>query len=244
MTQEALLELFQAVAGKNLFPPPSELVDPWVQEKIDPQVTSPSYEPMSALTAPEVQQRVAAQVSLPINDRTAGTTAADSIPLGNTGETSASDQPSQPANSTGAGDTILSIASKVFESGFGLIPLVSGLFGLFGGGETAPPPLAKFAMPERLAFSGSETADGISQSDYDQWGIPRAFGPPASPAESNYVPAPGTGNSERGSTAPQITVNVQAMDSRSFLDHSNEIAQAVRQAMLNLSSINDVVNEL
>ena len=30
----------------------------------------------------------------------------------------------------------------------------------------------------------------------------------------------------------QITVQVQAMDSQSFLDHSNDIALAVRQAML------------
>ena len=44
--------------------------------------------------------------------------------------------------------------------------------------------------------------------------------------------------------APQITVNVQAMDARSFLDRSNDIALAVRDAMLNLNSINDVVNEL
>jgi hypothetical protein len=44
--------------------------------------------------------------------------------------------------------------------------------------------------------------------------------------------------------APQITVNVQAMDARSFLDRSGDIAAAVREAMLNLNSINDVVNEL
>jgi len=43
---------------------------------------------------------------------------------------------------------------------------------------------------------------------------------------------------------PQITVQVQTMDARSFLDNSDQIAQAVRGAMLNLSAINDVVNEL
>jgi hypothetical protein len=37
---------------------------------------------------------------------------------------------------------------------------------------------------------------------------------------------------------------VQAMDARSFLDRSNDIAAAVRDAMLNMNSINDVVNEL
>ena len=41
----------------------------------------------------------------------------------------------------------------------------------------------------------------------------------------------------------QITVQVQAMDSRSFLDHSADIAMAVRQAMLESSVLNDVVRE-
>ncbi len=56
-----------------------------------------------------------------------------------------------------------------------------------------------------------------------------------------------TAVSTRGSAdyaAPQITVQVQAMDSRSFLDHSEEIARAVRQAMLNSNGINDVITEL
>jgi hypothetical protein len=56
-------------------------------------------------------------------------------------------------------------------------------------------------------------------------------------------PAAG-GNSGGGGAATQITVQVQAMDSRSFLDHSEEIAQAVRQAMLNSHGINDVITEL
>ncbi len=34
------------------------------------------------------------------------------------------------------------------------------------------------------------------------------------------------------------------MDSQSFLDRSSDIAAAVRNAMLNLSPINDVVNDL
>jgi len=51
----------------------------------------------------------------------------------------------------------------------------------------------------------------------------------------------GQGSSSAGQ---QITVQVQAIDSQSFLDHSDEIAQAVRQAMLNMNSINDVVTDL
>jgi hypothetical protein len=60
---------------------------------------------------------------------------------------------------------------------------------------------------------------------------------PASPSAAPVAAAPAW-------PASQITVNVQAMDSQSFLDHSSEIAQAVRNAMLNMSSINDVVSDL
>ncbi len=42
----------------------------------------------------------------------------------------------------------------------------------------------------------------------------------------------------------QVTIQVQAMDSRSFLDHSAEIAQAVREAMLNMHALNDVVSDI
>lgn len=152
------------------------------------------------------------------------------------------------ANSTGqsAASTALSIASTVLESGLGLVPLISGLLGIFGGGGSpAPPPLVKYAMPERMNFESADTGGGISGADYDQSGMPRAYG--GAQDGWNAPPAMGVGAggaTPTGGSGPQITVNVQAMDTQSFLDHSSEIAQAVRQAMLNLSSINDVVNEL
>jgi len=68
---------------------------------------------------------------------------------------------------------------------------------------------------------------------------------------------PGTAGSDNGAlrmeSAPEVSasqkgqnilVQVQAMDSQSFMDHSQEIAQAVRQAMLNLNSLNDVILDL
>ena len=54
-------------------------------------------------------------------------------------------------------------------------------------------------------------------------------------SRSASVPAP---------AAPQVTVNVTAMDSQSFMDHSNDIANAVREAMLNMHPINGVVATL
>jgi hypothetical protein len=141
-------------------------------------------------------------------------------------------------SSQSTGNAVVSAVSKVFTSGLGLVPLFSGLFGLFGGGgQEAPPPLRKYTMPDNIYFQGADFGNSILSSDYDQMGMPRMYGP---------APAAGTGGSAIPATAatPQISVNVQAMDTRSFLDHSSEIALAVRQAMLNLNSINDVVNDL
>ena len=46
-----------------------------------------------------------------------------------------------------------SVLSTVLTSGFGLIPLISGLAGLFSGGDTAAPaPLAKYALPAAADF--------------------------------------------------------------------------------------------
>lgn len=141
----------------------------------------------------------------------------------------------QSAGGSGVGGAVLSTVSKVFTSGLGLVPLISGLFGLFGGGgPPEPPPLVKYVMPERLFFQGASAGGGIASADYDQMSMPRA-----------YVTRSGSqANETSGGIPPQITVNVQAMDSKSFMDHSAEIAQAVRQAMLNLSPVNDVVNDL
>jgi hypothetical protein len=39
-------------------------------------------------------------------------------------------------------------------------------------------------------------------------------------------------------------VQVQALDSQSFLDHSDDIAAAVRQAMLTSTTLNDVIRSV
>jgi len=150
--------------------------------------------------------------------------------------------------------TIESIAGTVLKSGFGMVPLVSELLGLFGGGgSTAPAPLVKYAMPAAINFEAADSGSGTSNADTDQWGMPRAYsaggagagtqasGTPGSTATQNNNPGKGSSGTP---ASPQITVNVQAMDARSFLDRSHDIAAAVRDAMLNSNSINDVVNDL
>ena len=42
---------------------------------------------------------------------------------------------------------------------------------------------------------------------------------------------------------PAVQIQVNAMDSRSFLDHSDDIARAVREAMLRSSQLSDIMAE-
>lgn len=149
----------------------------------------------------------------------------------------------QPASS-GGGVTAGSVATTVLESGFGLVPLITGLVSLFsGGGSAAPPPLVKYALPAAVNFQGAESDGEVRAAGYDQTGMLRSYGEAAYGGSRSAAAGAGASTSAGGSV-PQITVNVQAMDARSFLDRSNDIAMAVRDAMLNLNSINDVVNEL
>jgi hypothetical protein len=179
--------------------------------------------------------------------------------VGDSSSPDGSGSPSASTNSNSGGGTgeALSIATTVLESGLGIVPLVAGLIGLFSGGDSnTPAPLTKYAMPDKVQYEGADTGDGMSDSDFDQMGMPRDYsGTPDGAPTSSVAPtttnsaagsAGGSGNGSGGNTAatPQIQVTVQAMDAQSFLDHSSDIAQAVRSAMLNLSSLNDVVSDL
>ncbi len=128
------------------------------------------------------------------------------------------------------GDSILgtigSTLGGALGGGLGLAPLISGIAGLFGGGDSSTPaaqPTYMAPLPIHLDAGFSEGGGGPFGVDRAQGGGPRAM---------------------TNSSAPQITVQVQAMDSRSFLDHSGDIALAVRQAMLQSNVLNDVIREV
>lgn len=151
------------------------------------------------------------------------------------------------ASDNGGATSATSVVESFLESGMGIVPLITGLVNLFSGGGDTQPVLQKYAMPSALSFASADTAGGLTASDFDQTGAPRTYG-----SDTDGGTAPGSAggavsngsDSGAGGTTPQITVNVQAMDAQSFMDYSSQIAQAVRGAMLNLSSLNDVVNEL
>ena len=134
------------------------------------------------------------------------------------------------AKASGGGSvagTITSVASGLLGGGGLLSPILSGIFSLIGGGgaKAAPAPLVPFQLPAAIQYQGGLTANGqVSAVDYSQGGAPRV--------------TPGN------AAAPQVTIQVNAMDSRSFLDRSDDIAMAVRHAILHSSPLNDVIAEL
>ena len=111
----------------------------------------------------------------------------------------------------------------------GIGPIVTGLLKVFGGGESEPlPPLERFAQPSRVAVEAGLTRDREYTSiRYAQGGVVEGVGRPAASGAS-----------------PTIQVNVHAMDSQSFVDRQDDIARAVREAMLHSNALNDVVLEL
>jgi hypothetical protein len=148
-----------------------------------------------------------------------------------------SSEPAVPAprttgDSANSGDSTATSVLKTVGMVSGVGPLVTGLMKLFGsgGGETsAPPELTPYSLPQSVSVEAGLAGD-------------RSF-VPLSYSQSGSARPAGERSSSTGS-ATQIHVNVQAMDSRSFLDHSDEIARAVREAMLRSHSLNDVVSEL
>jgi hypothetical protein len=144
---------------------------------------------------------------------------------------------SRPQTQTAQRGSSDSTLEKVLKSGLGLSPIVTGLIDLFKGSEAPPPPLLKYALPHSIAFQGAETGDGLTTTDYDQNGMARAYAgpaPPRGPAErvNGGGPLTSAAGSPGQAATHQITVNVQAMDARSF--DRGDIALAVREAMLNL----------
>ena len=141
----------------------------------------------------------------------------------NTDALAENSQAKSSSSSGGGVSDVLSTASSVLGGGLSLMPLVSLFSSLFGGGQSQPAPLGPFSLPPSLNLESTTSGQDVS---WGENGLPRSAA---------------SGGSNGGS---QITVQVQAMDSQSFLDHSDDIAQAVRQAMLNMNSINDAITNL
>jgi hypothetical protein len=123
--------------------------------------------------------------------------------------------------------TVGGIASTVLGGGSILSPIVSGLMSLFGAGDSNQTTAATvpFMLPAPVQYEAGLTGGSpgqVSPVSYGDTGQPRA----------------------QAAAAPQVNIQVNAMDSQSFLDHRDQIARAVREALLTSSSLNDVISEL
>jgi hypothetical protein len=135
---------------------------------------------------------------------------------------------SKASSGSSVGSTVESAASSFLGGGLSsLSPLIGGLLSLFGGGGgqtlAAPSP---FMLPAPVQSEAGVTASAPGQAapvSYSDTGRPRA---------------------QSAGASAQVTIQVNAMDSQSFLDHSDDIANAVKQAILNSNSLNDVISAL
>jgi hypothetical protein len=182
--------------------------------------------------------------------RPAGTTSANSFLAGPTSPVGvgllgqlASISGQVNSGGSAATGTAPNLAGTLAAAGGGLtlLPIIGGLLKLFGGeGKKTLPELEPFRLPSAVR------AEAALQSDGSTHLVDRGIGGrirPVSNVQGAPVASPSAG--PVGSTnAMQIHVQIQAMDSQSFLDRKEDIARAVREAMLHSHSLNDVVNEV
>ncbi len=148
------------------------------------------------------------------------------------------------------------LLNDIFGGGL-LGDLFGGISDLFGGGSSQPPPLVTYQAPQSQDFELAMGNNGqLGDAVYNQYGTP-SIAPPAEPAMASMQYLGGVTPTSSGSTGqpaqtnsgssqrPQsITMHIQAMDSQSILDRSDDIASAVQKAMLNMHPIVDVINDL
>ncbi len=129
----------------------------------------------------------------------------------------------------GAGFARKSGVGNLFKGGFGLVPLGLKIAGLFRGKKEGARAFSSFELPPSLSLEVANTDSVLN-------GFPRvARGQSGQVRLVEERPTP---------TQPQVVVNISAMDTQSFLDRSQDIAGALRDAMLHMHPVNDVISEV
>ena len=113
-------------------------------------------------------------------------------------------------------------SSGILGSGLGLVPLGLRIAGLFRKRRAEPQSFSPFELPPSLSLEVANTGNILA-------GFPRVARKQA--GEIKVI------RQETPAAQPQVTVNVNAMDTQSFLDRSEHIASAVRDAMLHTTLV-------
>ena len=214
----------------------SSLLNQRSGQKIDGLCVSKLLAPTSVVTQ---AQSNAAKTIKPTSsgDTKASTMGAKSVPTGinfgspSNNRLSTSQSGSEWANllTKTASGGVASAFSGGLSSIAGLGGLLSGIASLFGGGSTStPPPLVEFQLPSSqtqtvyVSSNGSSTYQG---SMTEQTSGSNSNGP-------TYISSP----------TPQTSSSTSS--GQPFQYQSTQIAQAVKTALLNSSSLNDVIAEI
>jgi hypothetical protein len=140
---------------------------------------------------------------------------------------------------------VLGDLGGALAAGLGIVPLGLELASIFGGGSSTPPPLTHYEMPDSIGFMGSTDDSGaLSDADFGQSGQPRSYGTPTSQYSTSTAPAQSAPASGGGNQSQPVQITVQAMDAQSFMDRSDDIANAVNKAILALHPIADTISNL
>lgn len=154
---------------------------------------------------------------------------------------------------------ILGGLSSGLLGGLGVGQLLSGAIGLLGLGSSSKtlPPLQHFTLPDSQQIMANiphapkllpvpstvRTGDRLITPG----SLARHASQPAQSAGSHGSSSGLTGSTPGGqltTNGHQVHVHVSALDTQSFMDRSNDIAKAVKNAMLQSSSLNDVISEI
>lgn len=153
-----------------------------------------------------------------------------------TAQNSAATAAGAAAGGGGSGGGFLGKLLGGFSRAFGIASLALSVFSLFRRPREPRVELTPFQSPASLSLEVANTDNilrGLPRLDFSAEGTPRPIESPPPPPAAEATPAPGV----------QVTVNVSAMDSRSFMDHAPDLARAVREAMLHMHPINQLVRE-
>ena len=185
--------------------------------KLSSKITRPDSAPSAA--APRISTLTSATKSLSLSAKPIGTALAFGKPSSaGTSSTSSSSVLTGLLKQTASGG-IASALGGGLSGLLGLGSLISGFVSLFGGGKSALPPLVQFQAPAAQNL----VSDVSSRSG--------ASSPAA--ASNRNVSNSGTTNTSGGNHTTST-----------YQYQSTQIAQAVKQALLNSSSLNDVIAEI
>jgi hypothetical protein len=155
-----------------------------------------------------------------------------------------------PSGSSGSG-ILAGVASSLFSGS--LIGSLASLFGSSSGQTTRT--LSLFQLPESTSASlvtgGANVSQPSSKRPYSvqkpQAGVFTGGGArtySTGVQSALKVMTSSRGGASAAGSGHQIHIHVSALDTQSFLDRSSHIAQAVKTAMLQSNSLNDVIAEM